>query len=77
MSPKTANDEKLPMDCKFASRMKRDKKSVMHLKSIERQRELISKLTPDSLLDYLSLPQEDPKDECAIELPPRSFTHLV
>ena len=54
-----------------------EKKSVMHLKAIERQRELIGKLTHEGFLRYLPLLQEALKEDHAIEVPPKLFVPKI
>ena len=67
----------LLMDGKFVSKSGREKKSVLHLKAIDRQKELIGKLTPKGLSGYLPPLQEAPIDEYAIEFPSPTFIELI
>ena len=67
----------LPLDGRFASHNKKEKRSVLHPQAIKRQKELIGKLTPKGLKDYLPPPQLAPDDECAIESPLQSFISIM
>ena len=67
----------LPLDERFVSRTKPEKKSIIHLQAIERQKELIGKLSPVGLESYLPPVQSAPSDEYAIASPPRYFVQLI
>lgn len=67
----------LPLDEAFCSSTVPEKKSVMHLQAINRQREMLGESTPTELRDYIPPPQEAPEEEYAIPSPPRSFLSLI
>ena len=67
----------LPLDEKFVSVSKPEKQSVLHLKAIERQKDLIGKSTPLPLINCLPPPQEAPPEEYAIPSPPKSFVSII
>ena len=50
---------------------------MLHLKVIDRQRELIGELTPEGLLSYLESPQESQREEHAIESPQKSLMSIT
>ena len=61
----------LPTNSKFVSFSNHEKKSTLHLKAIERKRELIGKLILEGLYRYLSPRQESPREEYDIASPPK------
>ena len=65
------------MNGKFVSFSNHKKKSVLHLKAIERKRVFIGNLTPKDLLSYMLPPQEAPRKEHHIELTPMSIMCLM
>ena len=75
--PACINLSELPMKGNFVSNSGKEKRSILRMKAIERQREFIGELTPDALKSYLPLPQEAPDHEHAIESPPRSFIGMI
>ena len=60
----------LPLDERFVSVSKPEKHSVLHMKAIDRQKDLIGKSTPLPLINCLPPPQEAPPEEYAIPSPP-------